>query len=59
VADHFEWLAIYQCGNASLQFILEQAGHAGGKSSISKGMHRAAKLAQIRIRGKRRKLKSD
>jgi hypothetical protein len=56
--DHFEWLALYQCAHASLDSILDRAPYAGHKSTISKGMHHAAELAQVRIRAKRGKLKS-
>jgi hypothetical protein len=56
-ADHFDWLALYQCANASLESIVELARY-GDKTTISKGMHQAAELACIRIRAKHRKLKS-
>lgn len=55
--EHFDWLALYQCANASLQAIADGAGY-GDRTTISKGMHQAAKLARIRIRGKSRMLKS-
>ena len=56
--EHFDWLALYQCANASLQSIANRAGY-GDKTTISKGMHQAAKLTRISIRGKSRKLKSQ
>lgn len=55
--QHFDWLALYQCANATLESIVERARY-GDKTTISKGMHQAAQLARIRIRTKRRKLKS-
>jgi hypothetical protein len=55
--DHFDWLALYQCANASLESIAERASY-GDRTTISKGMHQAATLARMRIRAKRRKLKS-
>jgi hypothetical protein len=57
-AEHFEWLALYQCAHASLDSILTRAPYAGDKTTISKGMHQAAELAHLRIRAKRGKLKS-
>jgi len=56
--EHFDWLALYQSANASLQCIADRAGY-GDRATISKGMHQAAKLAHIRIRRKSRKLKSQ
>jgi hypothetical protein len=58
-AEHFEWLALYQCGNLSLDLILSRAPNVGDKSTVSKGMKHAAKLANISIRPKRLKLKSQ
>jgi hypothetical protein len=55
--EHFDWLALYQCADATLESIVKGAGYRD-KTTISKGMHQAAKLARIRIRAKRRKLKS-
>jgi hypothetical protein len=55
--EHFDWLALYQCANASLESIVKRARY-GDRTTISKGMHRAAKLAGIGIRGRHRKLKS-
>jgi hypothetical protein len=55
--DHFQWLALYQCGNLSLDSILHRAPHAGDKTTISKGIHSAATLAAIAVRPKRHKLK--
>jgi hypothetical protein len=55
--DHFQWLALYQCGNLSLDSILHRAPHAADKTTISKGIHSAASLAAIAVRPKRRKLK--
>jgi len=55
--EHFDWLALYQCADATLESILEGSGY-GDKTTISKGMHQAAELARIRIRPKRRKLNS-
>lgn len=56
-ADHFQWLALYQCGNSSLDSILRGARHAADKTTISKGIHGAARLAAIAVRPKHRKLK--
>jgi hypothetical protein len=55
--DHFQWLALYQCGNRSLDSILRGAQHTADKTTISKGIHGAAKLAAIAVRPKHRKLK--
>jgi hypothetical protein len=55
--DHFDWLALYHCGNASLQAIQAKARY-GDKSTISKGIHHAAELARVRLRAKHGKLKS-
>jgi hypothetical protein len=55
--EHFDWLALYQCAHASLESIAERAEY-GDKTTISKGMNQAAKLARIRIRAKSSKLKS-
>jgi hypothetical protein len=55
--EHFDWLALYQCANVPLASIAQRAGY-GDRSTISKGMHQAAKLARIHIRAKARKLKS-
>lgn len=55
--DHFEWLALYQCGTLSLDSILSLAPHAGDKTTISKGIHTAASLAAITVRSKIGKLK--
>jgi hypothetical protein len=55
--DHFQWLALYQCGNRSLDSILHRAPHAGDKTAISKGIHSAARLAAIAVRPKHRELK--
>jgi hypothetical protein len=56
-ADHFQWLALYQCGNLSLDSILHRSPHAGDKTTISKGIHSAAILASIAVRPKHRRLK--
>ena len=55
--QHLDWLALYPCANATLESIVKRAG-CGDKTTISKGMHQAAQLAQIQIRANRRKLKS-
>ena len=55
--EHFEWLAVYQCGNLSLQAILLRAKNVGGKTTISKGIHNAAILAAMEVRPRRRKAK--
>jgi hypothetical protein len=52
--EHFDWLALYQIANASLESIARSASRA--KTTISKGIHQAAKFARIRIRAKSRKL---
>ena len=57
-ADHFDWLALYQCGEASLKSIVAGASY-GDKTTISKGMHQAAKLARIHLRETIRQLKKD
>jgi len=57
--EHFEWLAQYQCGNASLDSILHRASNIADKTTISKGIHRAASLAGIAVRPKSRKLKES
>jgi hypothetical protein len=54
--EHFDWLALYHCANATLDSIAKGARY-GDKTTISKGMHQAAKLAGIPIRAKG-KLKS-
>ena len=58
--EHFNWLALYQCANASLESIVALAKY-GDKATVSKGMHNAAKLACIRIRpkGKEVEIASD
>ena len=56
--EHFEWLALYQCGNRSLDSIVSRARHVSDKTTISKGMRHAAKLGDIKIRPKHSKLKS-
>jgi hypothetical protein len=50
--DHFEWLALYQCGNLSLDSILRRAQHVASTTTISKGIHSAATLAAIAVRPK-------
>jgi hypothetical protein len=50
--DHFEWLAMYQCGNLSLDSILHRAQHVASRTTISKGIHSAATLAAIAVRPK-------
>jgi hypothetical protein len=59
--EHFEWLALFQCGNHSLDYIKNHhAKTVADKTSISKGMHHAARLAGgIAIRSTRGKLKSS
>jgi hypothetical protein len=56
--EHFEWLALYQCGNLPLEDILARARAVSSKSTISKGMHHAAELAGLEVRPKRSQLKS-
>ncbi len=56
--EHLEWLALYHCGGWSLDKILKCSPHAGDKTTISKGLHRAAQLAHLKVRTKRHKLKS-
>lgn len=56
--EHFEWLALYHCGGWSLDKILKCAPFAGDKTTISKGVHKAARLIRLTLRAKRRKLKS-
>jgi hypothetical protein len=55
--EHFDWLALYQCANVPLESIAQRAGY-GDRTTISKGMHQAAKLARVHVRAKARKLKS-
>ena len=55
--EHFAWLALYQCGNLSLEAILLRAKNVGGKTTISKGIHNAAILAAMDVRPRRRKAK--
>jgi hypothetical protein len=57
--EYFEWLALFQCGGRSLEAIMRgQAAHIGDKTTISKGMHKAAGLMGMKVRPKNRKLKS-
>jgi hypothetical protein len=56
--EHLEWLALYHCGGWSLDRILKCSPYAGGKTTISKGLHKAAHLAHLKVRTKRGKLKS-
>ena len=56
--EHMEWLALYHCGDWSLDRILKCSPHAGDKTTISKGLHKAAQLAHLEVRTKRGKLKS-
>jgi hypothetical protein len=55
--EHFEWLAHYQCGNLTLDSILQRGRRVGDKTTISKGIHSAANLAAIAVRPRRRKRK--
>jgi hypothetical protein len=55
--EHFDWLALFQCANVTLESIARRARY-GDRATISKGMHQAAILARIHIRAKARKLKS-
>jgi hypothetical protein len=55
--EHFDWLALYQFANVPLESIAQRAGY-GDKTTISKGMHQAAKLARVHVRAKSSKLKS-
>jgi len=55
--EHFDWLALYQFANVPLECIAQHAGY-GDKTTISKGMHQAAKLARVHVRAKSGKLKS-
>ena len=56
--EHFEWLALYHCGGHSLARILTRAPHAGNSTTISRGIHSAARLACLSVRAKRSKLKN-
>jgi hypothetical protein len=56
--EHLEWLALFHCGGWSLDRILKCSPYAGGKTTISKGLHKAAQLAHLKVRTKRGKLKS-
>lgn len=56
--EHFEWLALYQCGEWSLDQIRKAPRYAADKTTISKGLHTAAKLAGLKVRAKRSKLKT-
>jgi hypothetical protein len=56
--EHFEWLALYQCGGHTLEQIQLRYPHLGSRTTISKGMHQAARLIDIQVRPKSRKLKS-
>lgn len=56
--EHFEWLALYHCGGWSLDQILKCQPSVGDKTTISKGLHTAARLARLQVRTKRRKLKN-
>jgi hypothetical protein len=56
--EHLEWLALYHCGGWSLERILHSSPSASGKTTISKGQHKAARLVHLEVRAKRGKLKS-
>jgi len=56
--EHLEWLALYHCGGWSLDEILECSPCVGDKTTISKGLHQAARLIGLTVRAKRGKLKS-
>ena len=47
--EHFEWLALYHCGGWSLEKILRCSPHVGSKTTISKGLHTAARLARLKL----------
>jgi hypothetical protein len=51
--DHFEWLALFQCGNFSLDSIRALYPLVGGTDTISKGMHSAADLIGLTVRTNR------
>jgi hypothetical protein len=55
--DHFQWLALYQCHNDSLDAILQRTAHAADRTTISKGIRNAARLAGIAVRPERSKWK--
>jgi hypothetical protein len=57
--EHFDWLALFHCGNQSLEAIRTRGGKivAADKTAISRGIHLAAKLARINVRSTRPKLK--
>jgi hypothetical protein len=50
--EHFEWLALYHCGNWSLEKILRVSPNAADKTTISKGLHTAARLIGLKVRPK-------
>jgi hypothetical protein len=55
--EHFEWLALFHCGNSSLAAILSRSRMIADKTAISRGIHTAAKLAKISVRSSRRRLR--
>ena len=55
--DHFQWLALCQCGNLSLDAILQRTSYSTDRTTISKGIHSAASLAAMAVRADRGKLK--
>jgi hypothetical protein len=56
--EHFEWLALFQCGNLSLEQIRFRYPLVGDNSAISKGMHTAAETIGVSVRKRQPKLKS-
>ena len=56
--EHFEWLALFKCGRHTLKQIRDQYRSVGDKSTISKGLHKAASLAETDVPA-RRKLKAS
>lgn len=56
--ESFEWLARSQCCGWTLERILGTAPMVEDKTTISKGMHKAARLIGVRVRPKASKLKS-
>ena len=55
--EHFEWLAHYKCSHKALSEILKIYTSVGDTSTISKGLHKAALLADTEVPA-RSKLKS-
>ena len=55
--EHFQWLALYQCGGLSLDLIRRRFKNVADNTTISKGIHHAAQLAALAVRAKSSKLK--